>query len=136
MEKTKWLAVTPMGGESRSTLRRIEERPRSEAAEACLTHRSNIGTAMRGKRLLAESSSLLKNLEQSFERLRETHRAKRELIAGKPGGAKGVREKRERELYDSPDMVDALRQATQILEMDFTGPKAAEAKHFRNAGEC
>jgi hypothetical protein len=90
--------------------------------------KKTIALQTRGMSLLAESSSLARLFEQSRANLARTHltiatslaelRQRRSLSrSGEPLPAKRPVEC---VLADSPDVIDALQQATEILKMEFS----------------
>ncbi len=81
----------------------------------------------RGKCLLAESYSLAESIARSRANLPSTFHETIAAVAtvqlrgsGRESGiARNSKKESERVLTDSPDMVEALRQAAEILEMEF-----------------
>jgi hypothetical protein len=86
-----------------------------------------------GKRLLAQSSSLAEAFEQSRADLSRTYltteKAAKNLRLRGPGRGTVIpffsRDSTERVLIDSPDMVEALQQAAEILAMEFAATEGS-----------
>jgi hypothetical protein len=89
----------------------------------------------RGRRLLAESNTLAVRLDQSFTDLASAFLANRKAVAElrlnsfarhRSARVRAASEgSMERVLTDSPDLVDALQEATDILKLEFTGTQGS-----------
>ena len=100
-----------------------------------------IALQTRGRTLLAESSSLARLLEQSSANLAKTHLTIRTAVAklrlcrapGRGGTPFPAKMPAERVLADSPDLIDALQQATEILKLEFSD---AEGSGRQTLAKC
>ena len=90
--------------------------------------KKTIALQTRGMGLLAESVSLARLFEQSSANLAKTHLTIRTAVAelrqrrSLSQGGESLPAKRPSEsvLADSPDVIDALQQATEVLKMEFS----------------
>lgn len=101
---------------------------RTQRRRIAALSKKTIALQTRGVRLLEESSSLARLLEQSSANLAKTNLTIRTAVAelrlrrSRSQCATPLSAKRPAEcvLADSPDVLDALQQATEILKMEFS----------------
>jgi hypothetical protein len=101
---------------------------RTQRRRIAALSKKTIALQTRGMSLLAESSLLARLLEQSSSNLAKTHLTIRTAVAearlsrshSQCGTPLPAQTRTEHLLDDSPDVLDALRQATEILKMEFS----------------
>ncbi|HUC53336.1 MAG TPA: hypothetical protein VMR90_04785 [Candidatus Cybelea sp.] len=103
-------------------------RLRAQRRRMAALSKKNLTLQTQGKRLVAESNCLAENVQRSCSNLVKTSFATRTAVSelrlrrGRtPGGTPLLSiQLNEPVLADSPDLVDALQQATELLKMEFS----------------
>lgn len=101
---------------------------RTQRRRIAALSKKTIALQTRGMSLLAESTSLARLVEQSSANLAKTHLTIRTAVAelrvrrslSQCATPLSAKRPAERLLADSPDVIDALQQATEILKMEFS----------------
>jgi hypothetical protein len=101
---------------------------RTQRRRIAALSKKTIALQTRGMSLLAESGLLARLLEQSSSNLTKTHLAISSAVAearlsrshSQCGAPLPAKTRAEHLLADSPDVLDALQQATEILKMEFS----------------